>query len=329
MRLASITRLGKGWRAQIKRAGLRESATFPSAAQARAWAATREHELADARAGILPVRTVAQALTRYSTEVSPRHRGQRWEQVRLAKLGRELPFAGKRIAEVSPADIAGWRDAQGRTLAPASVRREFGLLRAVFAVALREWGWLRVSPFEAVRQPPPGRPRDRRVSDDELGAIVAALGWDQVSRPRRSGQYVAAAALWALATAMRQGEILALTRADVDVAGRVARIVESKNGEGRAVPLARAALALLELLPERGRLFPVASSVADTLWRRARKAAGVGDVRFHDLRREATTRMAGKVDVLTLARITGHRDLKILLRTYYAPAMSEVAARLD
>ena len=50
---------------------------------------------------------------------------------------------------------------------------------------------------------------------------------------------------------------------------------------------------------------------------------------FHDSRREALTRMAKKVPVETLAKISGHRDLRILLNVYYNPDMAEVADLLD
>ena len=52
-------------------------------------------------------------------------------------------------------------------------------------------------------------------------------------------------------------------------------------------------------------------------------------LRFHDLRREALTRLARKLDVLDLARVSGHRDLKILLNVYYRPAVEDLAGRLD
>ena len=54
------------------------------------------------------------------------------------------------------------------------------------------------------------------------------------------------------------------------------------------------------------------------------------DLHFHDTRREALSRLAKKVDVMTLAKISGHRDIKILLNTtYYAPDMSDEAELLD
>ncbi|EMN1578428.1 site-specific integrase, partial [Pseudomonas aeruginosa] len=43
---------------------------------------------------------------------------------------------------------------------------------------------------------------------------------------------------------------------------------------------------------------------------------------------EATTRLARKLDVLDLARMTGHRDPRSLM-VYYNATASEVASRLD
>lgn len=320
--MAGFEKRGKKWRAAIKRRGVRESATFSTKAQAQEWAGEREQQIAGGSRRLVQ-RSVKQALERYALEVSPKHKGCHWERVRLTKLGRDLTFSAHRMADVAPTDIAGWRDSQSGVLAPASIRREFGLLRAVFACARRDWGWLRVSPFDSLKPPPAGRPRTRRVSDDELEAIIVALGYGPVSK------FIGLACRWALETAMRQGEILRLTRADID--GRVAKLTDTKNGDRRDVPLSKSAIQLLDLLPARGQLFPVDPRSFDTLFRKARKKAKVGDIHFHDLRREATTRMAAnpKINPMLLAKITGHRDLKILLATYYAPTMQDVAHLLD
>lgn len=249
--------------------------------------------------------------------------------MRLDKLARTLPFKALDLADVRSADISEWRDDMLKTLAPASARREYGLLRAVFNVAKREWHWLHDSPFDGVSPPPEGKARTRRVADAELDRLLLALNYERGTRPETAGQFIAVAALLALETAMRQGELLSLDRADVDVLGRVARLEETKNGDPRAVPLSKSALALLELLPKDGAIIPVAARTFDTLFRRARDRAGLEDLHFHDLRREATTRLAKKLDVLTLAKMTGHKDLKVLLARYYAPDLADVAARLD
>lgn len=69
------------------------------------------------------------------------------------------------------------------------------------------------------------------------------------------------------------------------------------------------------------------SATADVLFRRARDAAGIEGLRFHDSRREGTSRLLKKVDVLTLARITEHKDLNMLL-VYYQTDMAAVAEQI-
>ena len=74
-------------------------------------------------------------------------------------------------------------------------------------------------------------------------------------------------------------------------------------------------------------IFRLQSRSLDTIFRKIKEKAGLddADLHFHDTRREALSRLSKKVDVMTLAKISGHRDIKILLNTYYAPDMSEVA----
>lgn len=48
----------------------------------------------------------------------------------------------------------------------------------------------------------------------------------------------------------------------------------------------------------------------DSLWRKYRDRAGVDGLRFHDLRHLAVTRLSKKLDILALARMIGHRNIK-------------------
>lgn len=69
------------------------------------------------------------------------------------------------------------------------------------------------------------------------------------------------------------------------------------------------------------------SSHVDSLFRKAKKAALIEELHFHDTRHEAITRLAERVEVLDLARIVGIRDLKILM-VYYNKHASDIALRL-
>ena len=335
--MATIRKRGKTWRVEIKLAGRRLSATWGSKGAAQKWAIQQEAEILAGKHGQIIPQSVAKALTKYSEEVSPSKRGARWEQVRLTKLSGgskdargALPFRGMELADVRPADIARWRDAAiAGGQAPASVRREMVLLRSVFERCRREWGWLAANPMTGVHYPAHGVARDRRVSDDEIGKLLLACNGGDDELAVRSSQRVAIAVQWAVETGMRAGEIVGLTWPDIDVEARAARLPVTKNGASRQVPLSKAAVRLLDFLPrEKGPAFGLTSGVLDVLFRRARDKAGLPDLHFHDLRHEAITRLARKLDVLDLARMIGHKDLKSL-QTYYNATPAEIAARLD
>lgn len=66
----------------------------------------------------------------------------------------------------------------------------------------------------------------------------------------------------------------------------------------------------------------------DALFRKVRDKAGIENLHFHDTRHEAITRLSKKLDVLALARMIGHRDIKELM-TYYNESASDISKKLD
>jgi integrase len=175
-------------------------------------------------------------------------------------------------------------------------------------------------------------PRTQRISIDERKQIIERLNWNGEDEPQRSSQWVAFAFYLALETAMRKGEILSLTWANIDFDARHAHLDITKNGDERYVPLSMAAMRLLKIVKSRKpnrSVIPVRPGHFDALFREAKHAAGLSHIRFHDSRREAATTMAPKLsNVLELAAITGHRSLS-MLQIYYKPKAADLAARLD
>ena len=139
--------------------------------------------------------------------------------------------------------------------------------------------------------------------------------------------------LFAVETAMRAGEICNLTWNNVNLEKRTAFLPITKNGSSRTVPLTKAAVKILERLRDEidqgDTCFQVKSNILDATFRKLKKTANREYLHFHDTRREALTRLAKKVDVMTLAKISGHKDIRILQNVYYAPNMEEVAELLD
>lgn len=323
--MASFRKRGDAWRAEIALLGVRESATFPTRQEARAWAADRETAIRAGKRGGPARRPLREALVRYEREVSPTHRGRRWEALRLRRMAQDR-LAAVLMADLRPADFADWRDRRLREVSPPSVAREFNLLRSVLESARREWGWLTDNPMRDVRRPAGRPPRRRRVSPDEADRITMALGWDGASPPQNASQRVAVAFLFALETAMRAGEIVDLTWDKVGE--KAVTLPRTKNGDQREVPLSTTARALLALLPRDGdRVFMVSGALRDALFRRARDRAGIVGMTWHDTRHEACTRLAAKLSVLELARMIGHRDPRSLM-IYFNPTAAELADRL-
>ena len=65
----------------------------------------------------------------------------------------------------------------------------------------------------------------------------------------------------------------------------------------------------------------------DVHWRGLCKAAGIEGLHFHDLRHCAITNLAKKLNVLELARMVGHKDVRQLM-TYYNPSSEDLAKKL-
>lgn len=328
--MATFVKRGDAWRAQVRRRGVVDSATFPTKGEARAWAEERESEILAGFTGKAPRKTLRDALDRYADEVSPTHRGERWERVRLAKMAREMACAGTQLGALQPAAIAEWRDARLAVVAPASAARELQLLRAVLEVARREWGWLKSNPAKDVKKPISPPPRRRRIENDELERLCAALGYVGRVECHNVSQRVAVALLLAVETAMRCGELCALTWSKVRLRERFVELERTKNGDAREVPLSKRAVELLESVGKvdgDDLVLRLSTAQVDALFRKAKVKAGVHGLHFHDSRAEALTRLAKKVDVLTLGRIAGHRDLKSLT-IYYRESASQIADRL-
>src|SRR5438876_9719490 len=73
---------------------------------------------------------------------------------------------------------------------------------------------------------------------------------------------------------------------------------------------------------------PLISARPFALFRKAKGRAEIKGLHFHDSRAEALTRLSRKVDVLTLARIVGHRDPRSLM-IYYRESAEDIATRID
>lgn len=329
--MATIENRNGKYRVKVRIRGTAHSKTFIRHADAKAWAAHMESQILDGIQNNTPRDLFfSDILERYLVEITPQRKGVKFETLRIQNF-LKAKLAKIALAELRPIHFAEYRDKRLKEVSPDTVLRELGILSGICNIAVKEWGLLPDNPLKKISKPQAAAPRKRRPSDDELNAIAEKLGY-AADKPLDTVKARIGAMVWfAVFTAMRSGEMCSLTWQNIDFKKRLAHLPKTKNGHERDVPLSNSALEILAQL--RGihdtLVFDVQDETRDTLFRKARDECGIKDLHFHDLRREALTRMSKKVPVELLAKISGHRDLRILLNTYYAPDMADVASMLD
>ena len=298
-------RLGK-WRAEVRMRGVYDSETFAHKQAAIAWATRREAEILGGVRGEIPNLPLKALLERYELEVTPDKKGRRWEVIRLQALGRDR-LAQVRLRQLDSPHVSDWQKRRLRDVKSGSVRRERNLLNNVFEIARKEWKWLAKNPFEGVRRPKDGKPRDRIATQDELDRLT-----------KRASASMRRAIVAAVETAMRAGEIASKP----PIIGRIAKLWDSKNGEGRDVALSAAALEAFK-----GGIDLTAGSIS-ALFARLCEDEEIDGLTFHDLKHTAMSRLSKKLDPWELAKMTGNKDMNLLLRVYYKHDPEETAKKL-
>lgn len=356
--MATFQKRASGWwQAKVRRKGWPEqSKTFEKLSDAEAWARGVENEI---DRGVFVVRKEAEqtslyeALERYRKEVTPRKKGRDMEIYRI-KAWQTRPLSRKSLAAIRGADIAAFRDErQGEGIAPSTIAKELALISHLYEVARKDWGIEVQNPVKNVRKPKVANARERIFMGEEERYLMEALDdpTDSVKAKDRDRRNIWTPVLVRLAieTAMRQGELLALDWQHVDLERRTAHLSETKNGTSRTVPLSSKAVALLKAIkPEgaqQGKVFPTSASALKQSFARAVARARRNyvqacedlktdplqrfliDLHFHDLRHIATTRLADKLQVHELMKVTGHKDTRMLAR-YYHPKAEDLARKL-
>jgi hypothetical protein len=123
---------------------------------------------------------------------------------------------------------------------------------------------------------------------------------------------------------MRFGELAGVLWKHVDFDKRTIFLPDTKNGSPRTVPLSTRAIAALRILPRSisGRLFTAKpGSIRSAFLIAVQKAKACSpegmfhNLRFHDLRHEAVTRLFEKgLNPIEVGMVSGHKTLSMLQR---------------
>lgn len=340
--MATITKRGNRWRAQVRRLGYAPmSKSFASKRDAEAWARETEHKL-DRGQSIDTGRrlTFADLLRAYTDQLSRSKGMSRSKEQALSKV--EKLLGTRRLVELKTAAFVDFcKVRQGEGAGPATILQDFSYIGTI----LRHGGALAgaehaaagaITALDAARRTLAhaghvAKPdeRSRRPSDAELQALVEH--W--AANPRQAIPMIDLTR-FAVATAMRLGEIVSLRWEDLDEAGRTITIRARKHPTRKAsndqrVPLLEGhcriggkAVDPLEIIRKqptaelrRGRIFPHAAQSVSKAFQRATADTKAEDLHFHDLRHDGASRLfeAG-FTIEQVALVTGHRDWNMLRR---------------
>jgi len=326
--MANIRKRGDKWQVQVRRKGYGAlTRSFHVLKDAETWARQMEVQAdrGDLPASPTPLRdiTLGQLVERYSDTVSPRKRSHTGERVVLNAFLRHS-ICRRTVSGVTTAHFAAYRDERLKEVKPSSVKRALAPIQNLFEVARTEWGLpIRENPLSKLKLEGSDQRRERRLRPGEQDKLIQAA-----SRCRNN--LIAPIVTLALETAMRRGEILAIKREHIDFSKRTLLTPESKNGRARTIPLSMVAVELLSAHAVKdGGLFAISANAFRLAWERVKRRAGINDLHFHDLRHEAISRLFEKgLSVPEVALISGHRDLRMLLR-YTHPMSEGILKKLD
>ena len=311
--MGCVRKRGKSWNAQVRVSGWRSfTKSFSKKSDAVSWINELEHKLRSAPLPDVIIDTkvtLGELLLKYAEEISPTHKGCVPETCRLKSIARKW-IGELDIRYLTKQHFIQYRDDRLKVVKGGSVGSELALIKRVLDTAIKKWGYgIPYNPIKDIEFPKGSTARTRRLVSDEKERLLTAAS-------SQRNNYIASIIEFAIETGMRRSEILKLRWYDVDLDTGFASLYDTKNGEDRRVPLTRRCIEVLQTVPQTDdRLFPISFTCLRLAWNRARKKAGITDLRFHDLRHEAVSRFFEMgMSVPEVALISGHKDVRQLFR---------------
>lgn len=275
--------------------------------------------------------TLSEALDRYLEEVSKHKKGHQREKSRIEQW-KAHALGSRYLASITPKDIADYaseRKSEGYSL--RTIYLELAIISHLYNYAAAKWGMRALeNPVAPTRvkgtDPHRGQAykgRERTLSISEREKLFEHLNEEM--------KHIVALAV---ETGMRRGELMSLTVSNVDLTKKTVKLDKTKNGDSREVPLSPSAVDILRAVLEHkkiigldGKIWSMGPDRVTSVFASAAKEAGLKDIRFHDLRHTAATRLAGIYQAHELAKILGHKVLNMVMR-YYNPTGEELGKKM-
>lgn len=322
MVLASIRRHRAKWQAQIRLKGVKPIArSFYKKSDAVAWSRITEARVSlgtyvDPREADRTL--VSDVIERYLKQLNKRKGVDASLKSRAERLRRSLGAFS--LSNLSVLHLSEFRDQRLEVANPATVIHELSLLRRILRLAASEWAIPFPQGIPTIRLPKMPRGRVRRLNVGEEDKLLSLCVADPVLQ-----NFI----LLAIETAMRRSELIAMKWSDIDWQNNTLSIPKTKTGVPRVIPLSRKALtALKSIFRTSDHVFSISATAVSQRFAKACRKAGISDLRLHDLRHEAISRLFELgLNQMEVATIRGHRTVAMLSR-YTHLNVSHLSSRM-
>ena len=230
--------------------------------------------------------TLKTLLERYEREVVPKKRttGDKYLISNIMKHS----FVDKVLSHITSSDIAEFRDKRLNVVSGSSVNRELSIVSDCIKRAINEWGcYIRENPVKPSLRCEENPSRTRRLDIGEYEKLMTAC--------KKSRAFWCPIIDFAIHSAMRRGELLRLTWQMVHLDKKYITLPPeiTKTNKVRNVPLQPHAIEILRNLPRSldGRVFPIGIKNFERTWTKICRRANIKGLRWHDLKREAISRL--------------------------------------
>lgn len=278
--------------------------------------------------------TLLEALDRYLEEVSALKKGWKREKTRIEDW-KKRPIASRFLSGIRSSDISAYRkERRAEKYSERTITLELAIISHLYSYAQKKWQGMEAlenpvigskvkgtDPDRKTKKEKGYRGRDRVLSADEQTKFLPIL----TKEMRRI-------VIIAIETGMRRGELMGLAWSQIDLSQRMVKLTDTKNGTSRDVPLTNTAIAAFReqahgTLPISGKVWSIGADRATSIFAEKAREVELSDIRFHDLRHTAATRLAKVYQINDLAKILGHSTLDMTLR-YYNPTGNELVNKM-
>jgi integrase len=240
----------------------------------------------------------------------------------------------KFLSELTPSNFAEYRDKRiEEGAAAATVIRELSFMSVAISKAIKIYNcWIPEHPIKNSIRPKEAPPRNRRLEDDEYDRLKEyCKGAPKFKKP---SPYWCDAIDFTIESALRLNELLSLKWKNISMVTKTMKIEakHTKTNTERTVPLTPKALQVLQKIPRSidGRVFPMSINNFNRGWRAICKNANITGLRWHDLRREACSRLLEQgLSISEVQMFTGHKTVSLMLKAYSAHSPVKVAQKLN